>query len=68
MHQVEVQVLELELLEAVVQRSLDVFGLVLGVPELGGDEDVLTLQAWHLGESLLDAFGNFLLVSVPDRA
>ena len=34
------------------------------VPELGGDEDVLALEAWDLGEGLLDSLGDLLLVLV----
>lgn len=34
------------------------------VPQLGGDEDVLALQAGHLGQSLLDTLADLLLVGV----
>lgn len=61
---VEVEVVELELGEGVVESGFDVFGVVLRIPQLGGDEDILTLEARNLGERLLDALGNFLLVLV----
>lgn len=34
------------------------------VPQLGGDEDVLALQAGDLSKGLLDALANLLLVAV----
>ena len=37
---------------------------MLVVPQLGGNEDVLTLEARDLSESLLDALGDLLLVLV----
>lgn len=38
---VEIEVLETELLEGLVELSLDAVRLVRGVPELGGDEELL---------------------------
>ena len=43
MDEVEVKIVKLELSECVIQSSLDVLRVVLRVPELGCDEDVLTL-------------------------
>jgi hypothetical protein len=60
--EVQVEVLEAELSKAVVKGGSDVLGSVLRVPELGGDEDVLTLNA--LAESSLEGVGNLLLVAV----
>jgi len=60
--EVQVEVLKTELGKAVVESSGNVLGLVLRVPELRCDEDVLTLNA--LGESLLECLGNLLLVAV----
>jgi hypothetical protein len=59
-----VKVLEAELLEAVVESGLDDLGVVLRVPKLGGDEDILTLQTGDLGERLLESFADLGLVSV----
>lgn len=59
-----VKVVELELLEGLVKSSLDVLGLVVVVPQLRGDPDVLTLEAGDLGEGLLDTLGNLGLVLV----
>ena len=60
--EVQVEVVEAELSKAVVKGGSDVLGSVLRVPELGGDEDVLTLDA--LAESSLEGVGNLLLVAV----
>lgn len=62
--EVQVQVLKLELGEGVVEGSLDVSRVVLRVPELRGDEDVLALEAGDVSKGTLDALGNFLLVLV----
>jgi hypothetical protein len=60
--EVQVEVLEAELSKAVIKGGSDVLGSVLRVPELGGDEDVLALDA--LAESSLEGVGNLLLVAV----
>lgn len=59
-----IKVVELQLLERLVQGSLDLLGPVAVVPELGGDEDVLALQAGDVVEGLLDALGDLGLVLV----
>ena len=59
---VQVEVVEAELSEAVVESRGNIVGLVLRVPELGCDEEVLTLDA--LAESLLEGLSNLLLVAV----
>lgn len=59
-----VKVVELQLGQGIVQSGLNVLGAVVGVPQLGGDEDVLTLQAGDVGEGLLDALADLLLVTV----
>lgn len=66
MDEVEVQVLQLELGEGVIERGFDGGRIMLGVPELGRDEDVFTLEAWDVLESTLDAFCDLLLVLVAD--
>jgi hypothetical protein len=64
--QVEVKVVKLELGEGVVKSSFNMLRVVLSVPQLGRDEDVLTLEAWNVLEGTLNAFGNLLLVLVAD--
>jgi len=59
-----IKVLELELLEGVVEGGRDVLGVVLVVPELGGDEDVLAAQAGDVDEGALDALADLALVLV----
>jgi hypothetical protein len=63
--EVEVKVVEAELSKAVIQRTSNVFWAVLGVPELGSDEDILALQVGDLSaKCLLERLSNLLLVSV----
>lgn len=38
--------------------------VMLSVPQLGGDEDVFTLEARDVLESTLDALGDFFLVLI----
>ena len=64
--EVEVEVVKLELGEGIIESSLDVLRVVLGVPELGCDEDILTFEARNILEGTLDALSNFLLVLVAD--
>ena len=59
-----IEIVELELGESIVESGLNVFGTVAVVPELGGDEDVLALQAGDLFQGLLDPLGDLLLVLV----
>lgn len=61
--QEEVEVVELQLGEGVVEGLLDVLGAVRIVPQLGGDEDVLALEAEFL-QALVQALGDLLLVLV----
>lgn len=61
--QVEVEVVQLQLGEGVVQGLLDVLRAVGVVPQLGGDEEVLALDA-ELLDALVQALGNLLLVLV----
>jgi hypothetical protein len=62
--EVQVQVLHLKLREGVIEGGLNGSRVVLGVPELASDEDVLTLEARNVLVGTLDALGNFLLVLV----
>jgi hypothetical protein len=43
-HTVEVKVVETKLLEAVIESSRDVGGLVLGIPELRDEKKVLAMD------------------------
>lgn len=61
--EVEVEVVELQLGEGVVEGLLDVLGAVGVVPQLGGDEKVLTLDA-KLLDALVQTLGHLLLVLV----
>jgi len=63
---VEVEILELKLGKGIIEGSLDGGRVVLRVPELGCDEDVLTLEAWDVLEGTLDAVRDLLLVLVAN--
>lgn len=62
--QIQVEVVQFELSKRVVERGFDMLRVVLCVPKLRGDEDVLTLQARDVVQGTLDALGDFLLVFV----
>jgi hypothetical protein len=63
--EVKVEVVEAELSQAVVESGGDILGAVLGVPQLGCDEDVLALESRNLtAESLLEGLSDLLLVAV----
>ncbi|KAI3477728.1 hypothetical protein L1887_60501 [Cichorium endivia] len=62
-HEVEVEVVCAEVLERVVERLFDVFWVVEAVPELGGDPELVTLDA-----GLLDAVGDGVLIAVGPGA
>ncbi|KAI6776858.1 hypothetical protein HG530_000803 [Fusarium avenaceum] len=59
-----VKVLKTKLLKGVVKGTGNLLGAVLVVPELSSDEDVLTLEAIDLADSLLDTLTNLTLVLV----
>lgn len=61
--EVEVEVVELQLGECVIEGLLDVLRAVGVVPQLGGDEEILTLDAKVL-DALVKALGDLLLVLV----
>ena len=63
---VEVEILELKLGKGIIEGSLDGGRVVLRVPELGCDEDVLTLEVWDVLEGTLDAVRDLLLVLVAN--
>lgn len=59
-----VEVVKTKLLKSVVESTGNLLGAVLVVPELGGDEDILALQAGNLSESLLETLADLALVLV----
>lgn len=61
--EVQVEVVELQLGEGVVEGLGDDVGVVGVVPQLGGDEEVLALEA-KLLDALVQALGDLLLVLV----
>lgn len=64
-NEVEVEVVEAELSQAVVESWRYILGAVLRVPQLGCNEDILTLEAGYLAtKGLLERSRNLLLVSV----
>jgi len=64
-NEVQVEVLEAELSQAVVESSGHILRAMLRVPELGCDEDVFTLEAWNSSaESLLESLCDLFLVAV----
>jgi hypothetical protein len=65
-NEVQVEVLELELGEGVVEGRLDVGRVVLSVPELRGDKDVLTLEAGDVLEGTLERGRDLFLILVAD--
>lgn len=60
----EVNVVKAEVLERVLERPLDLLGLVEVVPDLCADEDVLTLDTVVLGEEITHGLTNLTLVQV----
>lgn len=63
--QVQIDIIQPEILQALIQRLLDL--CVVRVPELAGDEDVLAL-ADARGEGLCEAGADFGFVAVAVRA
>lgn len=63
-NEVEVEVVQLKLRESVIECGLNRGRVVLCVPQLRRNEDLLTLEARYVLESTLDALGNFFLVLV----
>lgn len=59
---VKVEVVEAELSKAVIESRGNIIGLVLRVPELGCDEEVLALDA--LAEGPLESLSDLLLVAI----
>ena len=59
-----VQVVQLQLRQTLVQGLLDVVGVVLGIPQLGGDEDILALQPRDILVGAFDPSGNLSLILV----
>lgn len=59
-----VKVVELQLGQAAIQGLLNNLGAVLAVPQLGSNEQVLTLQTGDVLVGTLDTGGNLTLVLV----
>lgn len=59
MHQVQIEVLRAKVLQCLVQSRLDIFGSVLGIPQLAGYEYVSTRNS-----ARLDTRADFGLVAV----
>ena len=64
--EIEIKVVKLKLRKSVVESSFDMLWVVLGVPELRCNEDILTLEAGNVLEGTLDAFSDLLLILVAD--
>jgi hypothetical protein len=63
-NEVEIKVVKLKLSKRVIKGGLNGGRIMLGIPELRGDEDVLTLQTGNVFEGTFDAFGDLFLVLV----
>lgn len=59
-----IEVLQLQLSQGVVERLLNICRVVLVVPQLGGNEDVFTLEAGNVSVGTLNALANLLLVAI----
>ena len=64
--QVQIDVIELEILQTLLRRLLHVLRLPVHDPELGRDEELLTLHQ-SLLETLLDALAHRLLILVQNE-
>jgi len=62
--QTHVKVVKTKLLKGVIKSTGNLLRAVLVVPELAGDEDVLTLKAGDVVEGLLDTLADLTLVLV----
>lgn len=63
--QVEVEIVDAKLCEGLVELLLDELGLVGRVPQLGGDEELLTLDDG--GDDLLERAADLVLVLIDHR-
>jgi hypothetical protein len=63
-NEIQVEVLEVKLGESVIEGGLYSSRIVLGVPKLSGDEDVLTFETWNVLVCALDALCDFFLVLI----
>lgn len=63
-NKVQIQIVQLKLGKSVVKRGLDVSGVVLRIPELRCDENVLTLKARDILEGTFNALSDLLLVLI----
>lgn len=60
----EVNVISAKVVEGVLQRPLDILGLVKMVPDLCGDEDILTLHTRVAVDKVAHSLTNLILVAV----
>lgn len=65
MHQVEVEIVKTQVLQAGLETLLD--ASVVGAPQLGGDEQLLALDDTGV-KGLLDTLANLVLVAVAQRS
>ena len=61
--EVEIEVVELEVSEGLAAGGLDVVGVVVSAPELGGDPKLLTLDN-TAGEDVMEGLANALFVAI----
>ena len=59
-----IKVIEIQLLQRLIQGLLHILRTVAVAPQLGGDEDVLTLQAGNILVGPLDALADLTLVGI----
>lgn len=65
---VQVDVGESQPLEGAVHGPLDILGTVQVVPDLGGDEEILSLDGGVLLEEVLDGLANLVFVQIVPGA
>lgn len=63
MHQVQVNIIHAQILQRLVQRRLNIFGCMLGIPQLASNEDLFARNA-----RLADAISNLRLVAIDGCA
>jgi hypothetical protein len=66
MDEIEIEIVKLELSKSIIESSFDMLRVVLGVPELRCDKNILTLEAGNVLEGTFDTFGYLFLILVAD--
>lgn len=64
MDQIEIKVVKLEFGEGVVKSSFDVGWIMLSIPELRCDEDILPLKALDIFQRAFDTLRDFFLILI----